>query len=53
MNYNPEEKRRAEKPNARWLDAVDNMRKAGVNRRMEAKDRDGWRRILEVSQAHS
>jgi hypothetical protein len=29
------------------------MRKAGVrNWRMEAKDRDGWQRILEEAKAH-
>jgi hypothetical protein len=29
------------------------MRSAGVrNWRMEAKDRDGWRRILEEAKAH-
>jgi hypothetical protein len=31
MKYNPEGKRRAGRPKARWTDAVDNdMRKAGV-----------------------
>jgi hypothetical protein len=46
-NYNPEGYRRTGRPKAAWIDAVD-MTKAGVrNCRMEAKDRDGWRIILE------
>jgi hypothetical protein len=50
MNYNPEGKRRAGRPNARWIDAVESdMRTASVrNWRMEAKDRDrlqeSWKR---------
>jgi hypothetical protein len=53
MNYNPEWKRRAGRPKAKWIDAVANaVRKAGVrNWRMEAKDRDGWQRILEEAKA--
>jgi hypothetical protein len=31
MNYNPEGKKRARRPEARWIDAVDNdVRKASV-----------------------
>jgi hypothetical protein len=54
MNYSPEGEKRARRPKAICIDAVDNdMRKAGVrNWRMEAKDRDGWCRILEESKAH-
>jgi hypothetical protein len=48
MNYNPVGERKAGKQKARLIDAVKNdMRNAGVrNWRMEAKDRDGWWRIL-------
>jgi len=45
----PEGRRRVGKPNLRWMDGV--MRDAerlGVrNWRIKAKDRDGWRRLLE------
>jgi len=45
----PEDRRRVGRPNLSWMDGV--MRDAerlGVrNWRIEAKDRDGWRRILE------
>jgi hypothetical protein len=53
MNYNLEGKRRVGRPKARWIDAADkHMRKAGVrNWKIEAKDRDGWRRILEEAKA--
>jgi hypothetical protein len=53
-NYNSEDKIRGGRPKARWIDAVDNdMRKASVrNWRMEAKERDGWRRILEKATAY-
>jgi hypothetical protein len=49
VTYNPEGKRRAGRPKAKWIDAVENnVRKAGVrNWRTEAKDRVGWRRIVE------
>jgi hypothetical protein len=42
------------KPKARWIDALDNdMRKVGVKIwKMEAKNSDGWRRILEENKAH-
>jgi hypothetical protein len=54
MNYSPEGEKRARSPKAICIDTVDNdMRKAGVrNWRMEAKDRDGWCRILEESKSH-
>jgi hypothetical protein len=47
-------KRRAGRPKAKWIDAVDNdMRKAGVRHwRMEAKDTDGWWRVMEETKAH-
>jgi hypothetical protein len=45
----PEGRRRARRPNLRWMDGV--MRDAerlGVrNWRIKAKDRDGWRRLLD------
>jgi hypothetical protein len=45
----PEGRRRVGRPNLRWMDGV--MRDAerlGVrNWRNKAKDRDGWRRLLE------
>ena len=45
----PEGRRRVGRPNLRWMDGV--MRDAerlGVrNWRIKAKDRDGWRRLLE------
>ena len=45
----PEGSRRAGRPNLRWMDGV--MRDAenlGVrNWRIKARDRDGWRRLLE------
>jgi len=45
----PEGRRRVGRPNFRWMDGV--MRDAerlGVrNWRIKAKDRDGWRRLLE------
>jgi hypothetical protein len=53
-NYNLEGKGRVRTTKARWIDAVDKaMRKAGVrNWGTEAKDREGWRRILEEAKAH-
>ena len=47
----PEGRRRVGRPNLRWMDGV--MRDAerlGVrNCRIKAKDRDGWKRLLESS----
>ena len=54
-NDSPEGKTRVGRPEGRWIDVVNNeVRRAGVRRcRTDAKDRDGWRRILEVTKAHS
>jgi hypothetical protein len=54
MNCNPEGKRKAGRPKARWIYVVENdMRKAGVrNWGLKLRLRDGWRRILEEAKAH-
>jgi hypothetical protein len=54
MNYNPKGKRRAERSKEIWTDTVDNdTRKSDVTDwRIDAKDTDGWRRILEEAKAH-
>jgi hypothetical protein len=45
----PEGRRRVGRPNLRWMERVmrDAERLAVRNWRMSAKDRDGWRRLLE------
>jgi hypothetical protein len=45
----PEGRRRAGRPNLRWMDGVmKDAEKLGVrNWRTMARDRDGWRRLLE------
>ena len=49
---NPEGRRRVGRPNLRWMDGV--MRDAdrlGVrNWKSKAKDRDGWRQLLELAE---
>jgi len=53
MNYSPEGEGRVGMPKARWIDVVNDMTQAGVsNWRTEAKDTDGWLRILEEAKAH-
>jgi hypothetical protein len=54
MNYNPEVKRRVGRPKVRWINVAKNgMKKASHrNWRIAAKDRDGWRSILEEANAH-
>jgi hypothetical protein len=40
-------------PKARWIDVMNDMTQAGVsNWWTEAKDTDGWLRILEEAKAH-
>jgi hypothetical protein len=46
----PEDRRRVGRPNLRWMDGVmirDAERLGVRNWRIKAKDRDGWRRLLE------
>jgi hypothetical protein len=44
----PEGRRRVGRPNLRWLGVTKNAERLGVrNWRSKAKDRDGWRRLLE------
>jgi len=45
----PEGRRRVGRPNLRWMDGVmrDAERLGVTNWRIKAKDRDGWRRLLE------
>jgi hypothetical protein len=45
----PESRRWVGRPNLRWMDAVlrDAERLGVRNWRIKAKDRDGWRRLLE------
>jgi hypothetical protein len=45
----PEGRRRAGRPNLIWMDGVmrDAERLGNGNWRIKARDRDGWRRILE------
>jgi hypothetical protein len=45
----PEGRMRAGRPNLRWMDGVmRDAEKLGVrNWRIKARDRDGWRRLLE------
>jgi hypothetical protein len=45
----PEGRRRVERPNLRRMDGVvrDAERLGVINWRSKAKDRDGWRRLLE------
>jgi hypothetical protein len=45
----PEGRRRAGRPNLRWMDGVikDAEKLGDRNWRTMARDRDGWRRILE------
>jgi hypothetical protein len=45
----PEGRRRVGRPNLRWMDRVmRDVERLGVrNWRIKAKDRDGWRRLLE------
>jgi len=45
----PEDRRRVGRPNLRWIDGVmRDVERLGVrNWRIKAKDRDGWRRLLE------
>ena len=47
----PEGKRQAGRPNLRWMDAVmTDAEKLGVRKwRIKARDRDGWRRLLELA----
>jgi hypothetical protein len=45
----PEDRRRAGRPNLRWMDGVmRDAKRLGVrNWRIKARDRDGWRCLLE------
>jgi len=45
----PKGRRRAGRPNLRWMDGVmrDAERLVVRNWRIKARDRDGWRRLLE------
>jgi hypothetical protein len=45
----PEGRRRVGRPNLRWMDGVtEDAERLGVrNWRIKARDRDGWRRLLE------
>jgi hypothetical protein len=52
MNCNPEGKRKVARLKARWIDVNNDMRKAGVRKWIEAKDGDGWQRILDEANAH-
>jgi len=47
----PEGRRRAGRPNLRWIDGVrKDAEKLGVrNWRARARDRDDWRRLLELA----
>jgi len=47
----PEGRRRVGRPNLRWMDGEmrDAERLGGRNWRIKAKDRDGWRRLLETA----
>jgi len=47
----PEVRRRAGRPNLRWMDGVmRDAEKLGIrNWSTKARDRDGWRRLLELA----
>ena len=47
----PEDRRRAGRPNLRWMDGVmrDAEKLGARNWRTKTRDRDGWRRLLESS----
>jgi len=53
MNHRPEGEGRVGTPKARWIDVVNDMTQAGVSDWWtEAKDMDGWLRILEEAKVH-
>jgi hypothetical protein len=49
----PEGRRRVGRPNLRWMDEVTkDAERLGVrNWRIKARDRDGWKRLLESAKA--
>jgi hypothetical protein len=53
MRVKPEGTRKKGRSRMRWMDGVEDLRNCVVNWKTKAKERDGWRKVLEQATTHN